>query len=102
VSPACCGWDWQAYEGLKTADRLQEQYVFIPQKVKDVYLYHLLVNSIASLQAAVQQPAAAGDGSSSSKRLRSAIIFVSTCKGCHMLSLVLRELGGAGCCLAFR
>jgi ATP-dependent RNA helicase DDX49/DBP8 len=90
----------QAYEGLRTADRLEEQYVFIPQKVKDVYLHHLLLHCLASLQQqqpGAAQPAAAaaeqGSGSEGFKRVRSAIIFVSTCKGCHMLSLVLRELG---------
>lgn len=66
----------QAYEGLQTADKLKEQYVFIPAKVKDVYLYHLLT----SLD---QQ----------SPRVRSAIIFVSTCRGCQALSLLLGELG---------
>ncbi|WIA11123.1 hypothetical protein OEZ85_011266 [Tetradesmus obliquus] len=91
---------FQAYEGLRTADRLDEQYVFIPQKVKDVYLHHLLLHSLASLQQQ-QQPgtpaaaaAAAADAEAAGfKRVRSAIIFVSTCKGCHMLSLLLRELG---------
>lgn len=33
---------FQAYEGLKTADRLKENYLFIPEKVKEVYLAHLL------------------------------------------------------------
>ena len=100
----------QAYEGLQTADRLIEQYIFIPHKVKDVYLHHLLTTSIASLQTEQQQqqqkqqPAAGGgsnDGSSGSSGLpaglgsgaRSAIIFVSTCKGCKVLDQVLRELG---------
>eukprot|EP00967_Tisochrysis_lutea_P095424 scaffold139126_cov19-Tisochrysis_lutea.AAC.4 len=32
----------QAYEGLKTADRLKENYLFIPEKVKEVYLAHIL------------------------------------------------------------
>lgn len=32
----------QAYEGLRTADKLKEQYVFIPAKVKEVYLAHVL------------------------------------------------------------
>lgn len=36
----------QAYEGLKTADRLKEEYVFIPAKVKEVYLTHLLTESL--------------------------------------------------------
>jgi ATP-dependent RNA helicase DDX49/DBP8 len=30
------------YDGLKTADRLKENYLFIPEKVKEVYLAHLL------------------------------------------------------------
>lgn len=93
----------QAYEGLQTADRLTEQYVFLPHKVKDVYLYHLLKSSIASLQQqqATAAAAAAAGGSSGSSSLpaglangaRSAIIFVSTCKGCKVLDQVLRELG---------
>lgn len=33
----------QAYEGLKTVgSALKEQYMFIPSKVKEVYLAHLL------------------------------------------------------------
>lgn len=64
----------KAYEGLKTADKLKEEYLFIPAKVKEVYLAHLL-----SMLKEV--------------KVRSAIIFASTCKGCHLLSLVLGELG---------
>jgi len=48
--------------------------VFVPAKVKEVYLYHLL------------------DGMAA-KRIRSAIIFVGTCRGCQLLALLLRELG---------
>lgn len=85
----------QAYEGLKTADQLTEQYVFIPHKVKDVYLYHLLTTTLAALQpqqdTALQQQQQRSQGSG--KRVRSAIVFVSTCRGCQMLSLILRELG---------
>jgi hypothetical protein len=94
----------QAYEGLQTADRLTEQYVFLPHKVKDVYLYHLLTSCIAALQQqappAAAAAAAAGSSSGSSSLpaglgsgVRSAIIFVSTCKGCKVLDQVLRELG---------
>ena len=64
----------QAYEGLKTADKLKEEYLFIPAKVKEVYLSYLL-NMLKEL------------------KVRSAIIFASTCKGCHLLSLILEELG---------
>jgi ATP-dependent RNA helicase DDX49/DBP8 len=66
----------QAYEGLKTADKLKEHYIFIPAKVKDVYLYHLLTTLDQ------QQP-----------KVRSVIVFVSTCRSCQLLSLLLRELG---------
>ncbi|GIL57572.1 hypothetical protein Vafri_12776 [Volvox africanus] len=66
---------FQAYEGLRTADRLREEYFFLPAKVKEVYLHHLLT---------VVLPA---------RKVRSAIIFSGTCRGCHLLSLLLEELG---------
>jgi hypothetical protein len=37
-----CAPAMQAYQGLRTADKLKEQYIFIPNKVKEVYLTHLL------------------------------------------------------------
>ncbi|KAG2451318.1 hypothetical protein HYH02_003923 [Chlamydomonas schloesseri] len=66
---------FQAYEGLRTADKLKEEYLFLPAKVKEVYLHHLLT---------VVLPA---------RKVRSAIIFAGTCRGCHLLSLLLEELG---------
>lgn len=65
---------FKAYEGIKTADRLKEEYIFIPDKVKEVYLVDLL-DRLQEL------------------KVRSAIIFCSTCKGCHLLSIVLEQLG---------
>ncbi|MEW5314214.1 MAG: hypothetical protein WDW38_005728 [Sanguina aurantia] len=65
---------FQEYEGLKTASQLREQYVFLPSKVKEVYLHHLLTHLTEA-------------------KVRSVIIFTSTCKGCHLLSLLLEELG---------
>ena len=32
----------QAYEGLQTAHKLKQQYVFLPAKLKEVYLTYLL------------------------------------------------------------
>ncbi|KAK4759170.1 hypothetical protein SAY87_022301 [Trapa incisa] len=64
---------YEAYDGFKTVDTLRQQYVFIPQNVKEVYLFHLLSKM--------------GD-----LGIRSAIIFVSTCRICHLLSLLLEEL----------
>lgn len=46
----------------------------MPAKVKEVYLYHLLEGMAAA-------------------KVRSAIIFVGTCRGCQLLALLLRELG---------
>ncbi|GAB4820782.1 hypothetical protein N2152v2_007828 [Parachlorella kessleri] len=64
---------FQAYEGLQTAKRLREQYLFLPAKVKEVYLVHLLA-TLEQLQ------------------VRSVMVFTSTCKGCHLLSLLLEQL----------
>jgi ATP-dependent RNA helicase DDX49/DBP8 len=52
---------FKAYEGLETASRLRQQYLFVPAKVKEVYLAHLL-------------------GTLGDHDVRSAIIFCSTCK----------------------
>ncbi|KAJ6824870.1 DEAD-box ATP-dependent RNA helicase 36 [Iris pallida] len=62
-----------AYEGFKTVDSLKQHYSFIPKNVKDVYLHHVLRKM-------------EDDG------IRSAIVFVSTCRSCHLLSLLLEEL----------
>ncbi|KAI3436614.1 hypothetical protein D9Q98_006031 [Chlorella vulgaris] len=71
---------FQAYEGLQTAEKLRQQYLFLPAKVKEVYLVHLL-GQLEELQC------------------RSAIIFAGTCKGCHLLSVLLEELGIAAVAL---
>lgn len=63
----------QAYEGLKTVDTLKQQYVFVPAKVKAVYLAYLL-------------------GQLDELKIRSAMIFTATCRGCHMLNLLLHQL----------
>ncbi len=65
----------QAYEGLRTADRLREEYLFLPARVKEVYLHHLLTEVLPA------------------RKVRSAIIFSSTCRGCNLLSLLMEELG---------
>lgn len=52
---------YEAYEGFKTVDTLKQQYVFIPKNVKEVYLVHLLSKM-------------------EDMGIRSAMIFVSTCR----------------------
>lgn len=65
---------YEAYEGFKTVESLKQQYVFVPENVKDVYLVHI----ISTME---------------DNGIRSAIIFVSTCRTCHLLSLLLEEVG---------
>uniref|UniRef100_A0A0D6R2A3 RNA helicase n=1 Tax=Araucaria cunninghamii TaxID=56994 RepID=A0A0D6R2A3_ARACU len=65
---------YEAYEGFKTVESLKQQYVFVPENVKDVYFVHI----VSSMEE---------------KGIRSAIIFVSTCRTCHLLSLLLEEVG---------
>ncbi|EIE19868.1 DEAD-domain-containing protein [Coccomyxa subellipsoidea C-169] len=69
-----------AYEGLETAVNLREDYLFIPAKVRELYLVHVL-ESLEEFS------------------IRSAIVFCSTCRGCHLLSLLLAELGVASVAL---
>ncbi|GAQ90611.1 putative dead box ATP-dependent RNA helicase [Klebsormidium nitens] len=64
---------FQAYEGLRTVEALKQEYLFVPANVKDVYLTHLM------------------DGLEEQK-VRSVIIFTSTCKSAQLLQLLLEEL----------
>ncbi|CAN4117877.1 unnamed protein product [Withania somnifera] len=64
---------YEAYEGFKTVESLKQQYIFIPKNVKDVYLQYIL-SKIKDIG------------------VRSAIIFVSTCRICQLLGLLLEEL----------
>lgn len=52
---------YEAYEGFKTVDTLKQQYIPIPKYKKELYLFHIL-SKIEDLG------------------IRSAIIFVSTCR----------------------
>lgn len=65
---------FEAYEGFKTVESLKQQYIFIPKQVKEVYLFYVLSKM-------------------EEMGIRSAMIFVSTCRSCHLLSLLLEELG---------
>jgi len=52
---------YEAYEGFKTVQSLKQQAIFIPKKVKDVYLMHIL-SKMEDME------------------IRSAIVFISTCR----------------------
>lgn len=61
-------------EGLRTAGpNLKEEYLLVPAKVKEVYLFFLLQNL-------------------EEYKVRSAIIFSSTCRNCAVLAALLTEL----------
>lgn len=64
---------YEAYEGFKTVDTLKQQYALIPKNAREVYLLYIL----SKLEE---------------MGIRSAIIFVSTCRSCHLLCLMLEEL----------
>ncbi|PKU64837.1 DEAD-box ATP-dependent RNA helicase 36 [Dendrobium catenatum] len=64
---------FEAYEGFKTVESLKQLYIFIPKNVKEVYLIHILSKM-------------------EDMGIRSVMIFLSTCRGCHFLSLLLEEL----------
>ncbi|CAN6477753.1 unnamed protein product [Victoria cruziana] len=64
---------YEAYEGVKTVESLKQQYIFIPKDMKDIYLTHVLWKM-------------------EENNVRSAIVFIATCRACHLLSLMLEEL----------
>lgn len=64
---------YEAYEGFRTVETLKQQYIFAPKTAKDAYLVHIL-SRMEDLN------------------IRSAMIFVSRCRDCHLLSLLLEEL----------
>ncbi|XWS27597.1 hypothetical protein CRYUN_Cryun26dG0130300 [Craigia yunnanensis] len=64
---------YEAYEGFRTVETLKQQYIFTPKTVKDAYLVHILSKMEDS-------------------NIRSAMIFVSRCRDCHLLSSLLEEL----------
>lgn len=65
---------YEAYEGLRTVESLTQKYIFFPKKQKVLYLEYLL-SKMEEMD------------------IRSAMVFVSKCKKCESLSLVLEELG---------
>jgi ATP-dependent RNA helicase DDX49/DBP8 len=75
---------------------LQQRYVFIPSQVRECYLYYLLVN-LCSLTGAIARPPrkvkpATKSSADSIPPLPQAILFVSSCRTCALLSALLSEL----------
>ncbi|KAJ4793513.1 RNA helicase 36 [Rhynchospora pubera] len=61
-------------KGGKTVETLKQQYLKVPADLKELYLSHILSNM-------------------EEEGIRSAIVFVSTCRTCHYLELLLEEVG---------
>lgn len=59
---------YEAYEGLKTVDTLKQEYIFLDKDAKELYLVHILSQM-------------------EDKGIRSAMIFVSTCRS-HFHSFI--------------
>ncbi|CAH9122017.1 unnamed protein product [Cuscuta epithymum] len=64
---------YEAYEGFNTVESLAQKYLLTPSNIKEVSLYCVLSKM-------------------EDMGIRSAIVFVSTCRTCHYLSLLLEEL----------
>ncbi|WVZ66801.1 hypothetical protein U9M48_015971 [Paspalum notatum var. saurae] len=67
---------FEAYEGFKTVETLKQQYIHVPPEGKELHLWYLLSKM-----------------KEKEDHIRSAIVFVSTCKTCQYLDLLLEELG---------
>lgn len=74
---------FEAYEGFKTVETLKQQYIHVPPEGKELHLWYLL----SVMKGKKEDP------------IRSAIVFVSTCKACQYLDLLLEELGYAAVAL---
>ncbi|CAI5485401.1 unnamed protein product [Closterium sp. Naga37s-1] len=84
---------FEAYEGFKTVEALDQSYLFLPANVRDVYLCRLLSRLLPSLQTIL--PPAPPPSSSAAARapVRSVIVFTSSCQSCQAVSALLDEVG---------
>jgi len=85
---------FQQKDASSTVQKLKEEYIFIPAKVKEAYLYHVLCKYVM----AVSEESGEGHskrkgGTNETSTVRSCIVFVGTCRRCNMIDLLLQELG---------
>ncbi|KAK3127806.1 hypothetical protein QOZ80_7AG0578630 [Eleusine coracana subsp. coracana] len=74
---------FEAYEGFKTVETLKQHYIHIPADGKELHLIYLL----SKVNQKEDPTKMAGDC------IRSAIVFVSSCRTCYFLDVLLEELG---------
>ncbi|CAI5502906.1 unnamed protein product [Closterium sp. Naga37s-1] len=71
---------FEAYEGFKTVEALDQTYLFLPSNVRDVYLCRLLSRLLPSLQT-ILPPAPPPSASAAARPpVRSVIVFTSSCQ----------------------
>lgn len=66
---------WHSKAPVATVEQLDQRYVLMPAQVKDAYLMYIISEFTET------------------NKDNSVIIFTSTCKYCHVLSIMLRNLG---------
>nr|XP_054756489.1 probable ATP-dependent RNA helicase DDX49 [Lytechinus pictus] len=66
---------WHSKAPVATVEQLDQRYVLMPAQVKDAYLMYIISEFTEK------------------NKDHSVIIFTSTCKYCHVLSIMLRNLG---------
>ena len=77
---------------VNTVEGLAQHYIFMPDRVKDVYLVSLL-DDLMDPESAVHAGDGAGAGAGKTKTpVRSIIIFCSTCRRAQLTAYLLRSL----------
>ena len=72
---------FEAYEGLRTVESLDQSYLFVPAAVKEVYLARLLASLLpASETSACALPPAKHAPPADHVGVRSVIVFTSSCQ----------------------
>ncbi|CAI5502916.1 unnamed protein product [Closterium sp. Naga37s-1] len=84
---------FEAYEGFKTVEALDQSYLFLPANLRDMYLCRLLSRLLPSLQT-ILPPAPPPSASAAARPpVRSVIVFTSSCQSCQAVSALLDEVG---------
>ncbi|GJP52530.1 hypothetical protein CLOM_g11632 [Closterium sp. NIES-68] len=84
---------FEAYEGFKTVEALDQTYLFLPANVRDVYLCRLLSRLLPSLPTILPPAPPLPASAAARPTVRSVIVFTSSCHSCQAVSALLDEVG---------
>ncbi|CAI5532802.1 unnamed protein product [Closterium sp. Naga37s-1] len=84
---------FEAYEGFKTVEALDQSYLFLPSNVRDVYLCRLLSRLLPSLSTILSPAPPPSSSAAARPPVRSVIVFTSSCQSCQAVSALLDEVG---------